>query len=352
MMRENTKRRSVLILTQKVDEKDFDLWFFTKWIDAFAKHFDTVKVICLYEGSHEAFPTNVEIVSLGKERGNLRLARLWNLYVYLWRFLPQVDGVFIHMNQIYAILGWPLYVLFGKKRVMWYNHRTITWDVKLAVVLLDAVVTASPATFPYATSKLVSTGHGIDTDFYRPMDARRNSQEFRLLSTGRITPTKNQLIMCQAVQLLVSQGYTQIRFNIYGQPFLESDKLYYKKIEEYIAQEGLESHIFLSGRAENHDMPRVYNDHDLFLNLAGNTGLDKAGLEAMACGLNILTSNATFKEILSPQHFLKSNDPEAIARGIIPFMQDRGRNLTLREIVVRDNNLDELIKRFYNILSS
>ncbi|HVV15535.1 MAG TPA: glycosyltransferase family 4 protein [Candidatus Paceibacterota bacterium] len=351
-MNHSDQPRSILILTQKVDETDFDLWFFTNWIRTFAKHFDEVKVVCLFEGTYAPLPGNVEVVSLGKEKGYSRLREALNLYYYLWKFVPRVGGVFIHMNQIYAILGWPLYALFGKKRVLWYNHRTITWDVKLAVALVNAVVTASPTTFPYETAKRIYTGHGIDTDFYSPEPEGSPSPKLRLLSTGRITPTKNQLLMCRAVSLLVGQGHTKLQLDIYGQPFLESDKAYYKEIEDYIAREKLEGYVRFGGRAENQDMPAVYNAHDLFLNLAGNTGLDKAGLEAMACGLNILTSNRTFKELLPPNHFLESNEPDVIARGILSFMDVRGKNRELRDVVVKSHNLDRLIERFYDILSS
>lgn len=347
----NETKRSVLILTQKVDETDFDLWFFTNWIKTFAHHFAEVKVICLLEGPHAALPPNVEVVSLGKERGNSRLARLFNLYRFLFRFLSQVDGVFIHMNQIYAILGWPLFALFGKRRVLWYNHRTITNEVKLATALVNAVVTASPETFPYDTPKRISTGHGIDTDFYHPFSTGEEGAVLRLLSTGRITPTKNQLIMCEAVKVLVGKGVTDIRLDIYGSTALESDKSYKKQIEEYIAQEKLDTYVRFCGRAENQDMPTIYNSHDVFLNLAGKTGIDKAGLEAMACGLNLLTSNATFKSLLPPEHFLADSKPETIAEGVMRFVNKKGKNLVLRETVVRDHNLDNLVRQFYDILA-
>jgi glycosyltransferase involved in cell wall biosynthesis len=221
----------------------------------------------------------------------------------------------------------------------------------LAVRLVDAVVTASLDTFPYPTSKRIATGHGIDTNFYRPMDTTRNSNEMRVLSTGRITPTKNQLLMCQAMKLLRDRGHKHIRLNIYGQPFLETDKVYCKKIEEYIAKENLQHQVYLMGYAENRDMPNIYNSHDLFLNLAGKTGIDKAGLEAMACGLNILTSNRTFKSILPPGYFLEDSEPETVAEGILSFVDKREKNAVLREIVVKRNNLDDLVQRFYDILS-
>ncbi|MBI3627197.1 MAG: glycosyltransferase [Candidatus Sungbacteria bacterium] len=339
---------SILILTQKVSEADFDLWFFIRWINTFAKYFAEVKVICLEEGRYDPLPKNVEVVSLGKELGNLKIARLFNFYRYLLRFLPQVDGVFIHMNQIYAILGWPLYILFGKKKALWYNHRTVNWDARLAAHLVDAVLTASYDTFPYKTKNRVATGHGIDTNFYRPMDEIARDKTFRLLSLGRITETKNQMLMCQAVKALKDKG-VRVLLDIYSLPALDKDWEYYGRIKQYIQDNQLEDRIFLKGRAENFDMPKIYNSHDLFLNLAGKTGIDKVVLEAMACGLNVLTSNGTFKPLVPGENFIESLSLEHLARKIEEFSQRPGKkNLALREEVVKRHNLDDLIQRFYD----
>ena len=57
----------LLIVTQKVDREDDLLGFFHQWIIEFAKHCESVTVICLEEGSHR-LPSNVRVFSLGKER--------------------------------------------------------------------------------------------------------------------------------------------------------------------------------------------------------------------------------------------------------------------------------------------
>ena len=61
----------LLITTQVVDQNDLFLGFFHGWLEEFAKHFEHITVICLKEGTH-SLPENVEVISLGKERGTSR----------------------------------------------------------------------------------------------------------------------------------------------------------------------------------------------------------------------------------------------------------------------------------------
>ena len=57
----------LLILTQKVDINDNNLGFFHRWIEEFARHCESVIVVCLQKGEYH-LPPNVKILSLGKEK--------------------------------------------------------------------------------------------------------------------------------------------------------------------------------------------------------------------------------------------------------------------------------------------
>ena len=50
-----------------------------------------------------------------------------------------------------------------------------------------------------------------------------------------------------------------------------------------------------------------YQSGDLFVNLSDTGSLDKAVLEAMACGLKILTSNEAFKSVLKEENITDKN---------------------------------------------
>ncbi|HXK39853.1 MAG TPA: glycosyltransferase, partial [Candidatus Paceibacterota bacterium] len=114
----------LLILTQKVDRNDDNLGFFHHWVEEFARQCEKVTVVCLFEGAH-SLPENVRVLSLGKESGTSRLKYLRRFYAFAWKERKNYDAVFVHMNQIYVILGAPLWRLLGKCVGLWYAHGTV-----------------------------------------------------------------------------------------------------------------------------------------------------------------------------------------------------------------------------------
>jgi hypothetical protein len=75
---------NLLVVCQKVDEDDDLLGFFVGWIREFAKNFEKVFVITLAKGKYD-LPSNVEVYSLGKERGDSKFVQLFRFYKYLLR---------------------------------------------------------------------------------------------------------------------------------------------------------------------------------------------------------------------------------------------------------------------------
>ena len=53
---------------------------------------------------------------------------------------------------------------------LWYTHRQAHLILRLATRVSTRVTTAGRDSFPLATDKLRVLGHGIDTDFFTPME--------------------------------------------------------------------------------------------------------------------------------------------------------------------------------------
>ena len=104
----------LLIITQKVDKNDPILGFFHRWIEEFAKHCESVIVICLQKGEYN-LPQNVKVLSLGKESKHSNIRYIVCFYMYLWQERNNYDSVFVHMNQEYVILGACFWKLWYKK---------------------------------------------------------------------------------------------------------------------------------------------------------------------------------------------------------------------------------------------
>ena len=124
------KNKSLLIITQTVDQNDSNLGFFCDWVREFATKLDKVYVIANKVGEYN-FTANVEVLSLGKELGKGRIGKVIKLWQYLLKYLPKVDGVCAHMCPEYIVAGGWVGRVFGKKLGLWDFRKSFTWKLRL-----------------------------------------------------------------------------------------------------------------------------------------------------------------------------------------------------------------------------
>lgn len=343
----------LLIITQKVDKDDPILGFFHRWILEFAKHFELITVICLEEGTHE-LPSNVRVLSLGKvksqklaldlDRGSKvknKVAYAMRFYKYIWLERKNYDAVFAHMNPIYVALGGFVWKMLNKKVALWYTHKNVDLKLRIAEKFADKIFTASKESFRLESPKVKIVGHGIDTDAFSPApDSTRNKGV--ILSVGRVSSTKNQLAIIQGFETLIAHGYSG-KLLIVGDAVTQEDLRYKKELQDYVLFRSLGDRVMITDGVPPDKITDVYRLADLFVNLSSTGSLDKAVLEAMACGLNVLTSNEAFRSILSKEN-LTDGTPKDVAYKLAALANDPV-DPKLRECVVRNHSLTPLIAR-------
>jgi glycosyltransferase involved in cell wall biosynthesis len=215
----------LLVITQKVDINDDNLGFFHKWLEKFSARLDKLYVICLWKGEYR-LPDNVEVLSLGKENGFSKLKQFFRLQKILLKTLPVVDGVFIHMSPIYVITSFPLVKIFRKKMMLWFLHKSLNWKLKLAEKLVDNILTASEESNRLKNRKKIKIlGHGIDIDQFKQSELITSSLKLRILSVGRIAPSKDLETLIHAIDILINQkSIRDIEIKIIGSPLEDSEK--------------------------------------------------------------------------------------------------------------------------------
>lgn len=329
----------LLIITQKVDSNDPILGFFHRWIEEFAKHCEQITVICLYEGTHN-LPGNVCVFSLGKERGVSRLRYVLNFYHLVWRERKNYDAVFVHMNPIYVILGGLLWRVWKKKIGLWYTHKNVDLKLRIAEKLTDIIFTASRESFRLVSDKIKIVGHGIDTEVFSPVEKKEENKMSRVVTVGRISPAKDYQTLIEAVEILVSEN-VPILVDIIGNPATIADESYLGDLRALAQEKKLGGTIRFVGSVPNKELPAYLRQADLFVNMSHTGSLDKAVLEAMACGVLVATSNEAFADVfgMDPQmSLLSSGDAYALARRI--------RELNSLIKIKRD----EVVKRFRDVI--
>jgi glycosyltransferase involved in cell wall biosynthesis len=284
----------LLIITQKVAQQDPILGFFHRWIEEFAKHYEKITVICLEEGEHN-LPENVKVLSLGKEKNKSRINYVINFLHYIWRERNNYDAVFVHMNQEYVILGWKFWKLWGKKIYMWRNHAYGNIWTRLAVLVSDKVFYTSPQSFTAKYKKSVQMPVGIDTNFFKP-DPNAGMIPNSVLFLGRIAPVKKA---SEFIDWLKTTNYTATIAGPIG------DEKYWESVKSKIKNLGLEDRVKFVGSVNQEGARKLYQTHEIYVNMTPAGSFDKTILEALACGCKIKTQNPAAEKNNIKDHNLK-----------------------------------------------
>jgi len=338
------KPKKILVITQTVDKNDLILGFFHGWLQEMSKHWDSLEVICLRAGKYD-LPKNVDVYSLGKEKGMNRLQKILKFYYLIFKLRKKYNAVFIHMNPEYAVLAGWLWRLWHKPAYLWYVHKATPWQLRLAEKYVKKIFTANETSCRLQNrKKIVIIGHGIDTELFKPQEVQKN-YAFTILSVGRMSPIKNyEAIMhnFMGVEAIRNKNYfheTNIRFEIIAPIIDKAGEEYKEKLLNQAAKYGLGMALEIVPGVAYEELPLCYNKADLLVHTSGTGSVDKVVLEAMACGTPVLTSSEAFSFLPEEHRFNKNNldDSNELMRKIEHFINNRGKKyLNLREIV-RDN---------------
>ncbi len=335
------KPRRLLIVTQVVDKNDSNLGFFHRWIEEFAKHCESVIVICLKEGLHQ-LPKNVSVYSLGKEAGAA------SRFTYARRFIKLIrehsgeyNSVFVHMNPEYVLLGGLFWRTHGKKIALWYVHKSVTWTLRIAERLVNVVLTASPESFRIVSPKVRITGHGIDTSVFTQVARSPTQGALRILTLGRITASKRVIASLDVCDELTRRGRDFV-FLIIGAPLTYDDYAYAALLQKEIDARPYKERVHVSGALPHEKIPEVFSSVDVLVNLSTTGSMDKAVLEAFAAGVPVVTSNDAFAGVAVAQ-YVQSAEPAALADAVEKAAHNDPR--PLREYVEQNHSLPQLIDR-------
>ena len=342
--------RNLLIITQKVDKNDQLLGFFIDWVARLAQKFEKVTVLCLEKGKFN-LPENVKVVSLGKDRGSSKLKQFFTFYILLFNLRKDYNAVFVHMNPIWVVLGGFCWRMAKKKIFFWYTSGGVTVKLRLAEKFADTIFTASPESFRLPSKKVIVTGHGIDVELFRPTNDQRpttNDQRLKILSVGRIAPVKNYEVLIGAAKILKDKGLSFL-VTMIGEAPLERDKNYEENLKLKVKSLKLEDNFNFLGKINHQDLVSYYQSHHLFVHLSKTGSLDKTLLEAMACGMNVLSSNDAARSFLPPELVFKKNNVVELAEKIENVHKHK-TNGKLREYVLERHNLDRLIDKIAGLI--
>ncbi len=305
----------LLIVTQVVDSEDPVLGFFVRWIEEFAKHVETIEVICLKEGKHE-LPANVRVHSLGKTERSKQKA-VGSRFVYairfillVWKLRREYDVVFVHMNEEYVLIAGWLWKLLGKRVHLWRNHYAGSYLTDIAASFCTKVFCTSKYSYTAKYKKTVIMPVGVDTERFTP-DARVARKPHSILFLARMAPSKRPEMLIDALALLAREGLT-FTTTFVGSP-LSKDEAYYESLKEKVRSLSLADKVIFLPGVPNSETPDLYRAHEIFVNTSPSGMLDKTLFEAAASGCRVLAASGDWA-MLAGQDFSFSPNASALAQ--------------------------------------
>jgi glycosyltransferase involved in cell wall biosynthesis len=198
------------------------------------------------------------------------------------------------------------------------------------------------------SGKKIVTGHGIDTELFKPGVEAGSG----LLTVGRITPSKDQMVLVEALSLIEGRR-EELKTSLVGEPLLDSDRRYLEALEAAVRDKGLQGVVSFEGTVPHTRLVDRYRSARIMVNASHTGSVDKVVLEAMASGALPLTCNESFVPLfgdLADRLIFTKHDARDLAgkvEGLLNLGEAERSALSnrLRAIVKEHHNLDVLMDR-------
>ena len=131
--------------------------------------------------------------------------------------------------------------------------------------------------------KITFIPHGVNLDIFRPKKNLPKDQ-YNLCCIGNIVENKNQKQIIEALPQLPDN----VHLNLYG----KEDKDYRTVLDDFVTKNKVKNRVHFNGFIDNKDIPEVLSQQHIFILASKQEGLPVSILEAMACGVPVLSSNS------------------------------------------------------------
>ncbi len=342
-----------IFFCQSVDVNHPTQALVTKWIELFANHSQMEEVFVLTRHKGEfTLPENVKVFAI--QKNNLLLRGLeW--YSVLIRLLRENAIGFFWINQdgyLLPLMLLPVKLALNIPIYQWRVSPLISPQMEFcARYCARKIFTCTSKSFPMNLPNVRVVGHGIDVETFRIKNVKKTGE---LVTTGRMTPDKHLDLMVRMLDKCRHQFGTAYSLDIYGNEAPEQPK-YRQTLERLIEERHLTEYVSFKGQVKHAELPDMLNSYKVFLNCS-ETALDKAVVEAMACGLPVIATNPCVEEILPedlrPLLYSGAEDVSRLAQLLHALLSQPDAYLEkmgydLREVAVKHHSVKRLVNEIF-----
>lgn len=172
----------------------------------------------------------------------------------------------------------------GPGRTGFADYLRATFALATAVHCVSEAIKWEASKYGLDTAKARVIRPAVDLEFFNPSESPRLAQrEFHVVTTGNLVWVKGHEFALMSMRELLDQGI-DIHYDIIG------DGPERQRIAYTIRDLELESHVRLHGGLDQEQVRNILQQADVFLLSSLSEGISNAVLEAMACGLPVVTT--------------------------------------------------------------
>jgi sugar transferase (PEP-CTERM/EpsH1 system associated) len=306
---------------------------------------------------YDAIKPDIEIYNLGKKPGK-DLSIHWKLYKLLRELKPDV----LHSYNFATIEYHLIAFISGVKLQIHSDHGRGGDDFygknkknnllrRFSALFLDHYFVVSEDLFEWVEKilkivppKLKLIYNGVDTEVFHP--AKSTPDGFTICTVGRLHEEKNQALLIDAFCLLKQENkaLSEFRLVIAGDGPLHDD------LKQKINQCPYTNDICLLGNQD--DIPNLLRESNLFVLTSPYEAMPMTILEAMACGLPVITTNVGGISYLLSENeaWLVDQDIRQIIETILFVYKhsDQSKAISLNglQLVREKYNMKKMVRRY------
>ncbi|MGD9642477.1 MAG: glycosyltransferase family 4 protein [Elusimicrobiales bacterium] len=204
--------------------------------------------------------------------------------------------VISNFNRI-STAGELLYLLtrYAAQTLFYYipRFRALARDSDLLVGVSNETVAALEAEYPGSGKKTIAIFNPVDTERFRPApELRRTGRERLGLPDGAVTVLMSGVLHKQKGMHLGLLAFAQVAARFpQARLIIAGDGPEKQRLAALAGELGIAARVTFPGLVPNEEMPLHYNSADIYLNpTLRMEGLGIVNVEAMACGLPVITS--------------------------------------------------------------
>ncbi len=200
---------------------------------------------------------------------------------------------------------------------------------------------------PFFRKKISFIPHGVDTEIFMPLE-KLPRQNFNIGCIGNIGENKNQLFVIKALKKLPEQ----IDLHLYG----NEAQTYRALLNSYIYKNGLENRVHFHGFVKNKNIPDVLRNLDLFILSSINEGLPVSILEAMACGIPVLSSDSGggARYLIDSEFIFSLKNPNDLLKKVLKLYNSEPKEIQNiiekgSKLILENHTLDKEVLAYENL---